>query len=289
MFIRLFHGLSTGFKPTATSAYIADIVSPQERGVSMGILGVFTSSGMAIGPMVGPWISANWGINSLFYISSFISFLSVAVIFGMKETLSNKERLRVNHLRITPADFFEKNVLPVAITFLLTVIPFGIILTLIPDFSDSLGIENRGVFFSIYVGASLAIRLIAGKVSDKHGRVPVLIVASFTLGVSMIMLALTQTTFLFYASALLFGLASGMNSPTIFAWNIDRSHPEHRGRGMATLYMFLEFGIGAGALLGGFTFNNNLNNLPYAFGLGATTAFLATAYLIWFRAKKALR
>ncbi|MEZ4687913.1 MAG: MFS transporter [Bacteroidia bacterium] len=40
LMLRFFHGFSTGFKPTASSAYLADIVAVERRGRSMGVLGV---------------------------------------------------------------------------------------------------------------------------------------------------------------------------------------------------------------------------------------------------------
>jgi MFS family permease len=37
--LRFFHGFSTGFKPTGTSAYVADVVPADRRGEAMGTLG----------------------------------------------------------------------------------------------------------------------------------------------------------------------------------------------------------------------------------------------------------
>ena len=51
--LRLFHGFSTGTKPTATSAYVADVVPVSRRGEAMGGLGLFTATGMSLGPVVG--------------------------------------------------------------------------------------------------------------------------------------------------------------------------------------------------------------------------------------------
>lgn len=282
LFLRLFHGFSTGFKPTATAAYISDIVSPKERGEAMGVYGVFASSGMAIGPMIGSYASTYIGINGVFYLSAFMSFLSVAVIVGMKETLKDKQNMQTKFLKVKFSDFYEKDVFPVALTFLLTTIPFGIILTLIPDLSDHLGVSNRGTFFSIFVVSSITVRFIAGKVSDKYGRVPVLITSSFLIGLSITIISMANSTSMFYFGGILFGLAAGMNSPTIFAWTIDRSNELHRGRAMSTLYIFLEFGIGSGAAISGFIYANDPEMFNYAFGFGAFTAFVACAYLIHF-------
>ena len=74
LFLRLLHGFSTGFKPTGTSAYIADIMPFNRRGEAMGLHGLVGSLGMAIGPALGSWIALTFSINTLFYTSSAFAF-----------------------------------------------------------------------------------------------------------------------------------------------------------------------------------------------------------------------
>src|SRR5215211_5262011 len=69
LMLRLFHGFSTGFKPTATAAYIADVIPFSRWGEAMGIHGLCFSTGLAIGPAIGSLITAYYSINVLFYCS----------------------------------------------------------------------------------------------------------------------------------------------------------------------------------------------------------------------------
>jgi MFS family permease len=124
------------------------------------------------------------------------------------------------------------------------------------------------------------VRIVAGKISDRYGRVSVLRVSSFLLTVAMIVIGLATTSFAFYAGAVLFGLSTGMSSPTVSAWTVDLSHSEHRGRAMATMYIALEAGIGLGALLSGWIYNNNPAMFSYAFWSAGFFSFLAFIYLI---------
>ncbi|MBC8083587.1 MAG: MFS transporter, partial [Hymenobacter sp.] len=75
LLLRLLHGFSTGFKPTGTAAYIADIVPAERRGEAMGLVGLTGTLGMAIGPMLGTFIGEHFTINTLFYISSGVALL----------------------------------------------------------------------------------------------------------------------------------------------------------------------------------------------------------------------
>jgi len=71
----------------------------------------------------------------------------------------------------------------------------------------------------------------------------------------------------------------GMLSPTATAWTIDLSHPEHRGKAMATMYIALEAGIGIGALIAGWLFISDFAMIPIIFYSCATITVMALVYL----------
>lgn len=284
--LRLVHGLATGFKPTGTAAYIADIIPREKRGEALGILGVFLSLGMAAGPAIGSPIAIYLSLNTMFYVSSVLGLLSVVVLFGMKESLPKTERFSLSLLKISPGEVLEPNVYFPALIMILSAFSFGMVLTIIPDFSTHLGLQNKGIFFTYFTLSSIAVRIFAGKASDKYGRRVVLLIALIMLLIAMILLGFTRTYFTFIIAAIFFGQASGMTSPTIFAWTIDLASDEHRGRAMSTLYIALEIGIGLGALYSGWAYGNNPANFAKTFWSGAMLALVAVIILIRFRHQK---
>jgi MFS family permease len=283
--LRLLHGFSTGFKPTGTAAFIADIIPLERRGEAMGLLGVAGSLGMAAGPALGPLITAATSLNTLFYCSSGLALLSLAVQGTMTETLPQAQRQKFSWslLRLNWNEILEPQVMAPAVVTLLCLFPFGSILTVVPDQSEALGLAGRskGLFYTCYTLASLVVRLLAGRASDKYGRVPVLRWSTALLAVSLGLLTLVEHSVpLFLGSAVLFGFATGLNSPTLYAWTIDLSHPERRGRAVATMYIALEAGIGLGALLGGWLFSNHLPRLPYVHAMSLALVLGALVYLL---------
>lgn len=284
--LRLIHGMSTGFKPTATSAYVGDIAPFSRRGEAMGILGMFGSLGMAAGPAIGSWVALHFGYTWMFYCSSAFALLSIVVVMKMPETLMVRERFRWSLLKLKWKDVLEPRAFPSAITMLLTAFSFGTILTLIPDLSKHLGIINKGIFFSIFTISSLIIRLIAGKLSDIYGRVPILLLGCLVYGVTMIVIGMGTELWIFYLGSFTFGVASGLSSPTIFAWTIDLADDRHRGRAMATMFIALEAGIGIGGVFAGYSYNNNPDNFVISFSISGILAFLAAFYLVWYLIQK---
>ncbi len=281
LLLRFFHGFSTGFKPTGTSAYIADIVPVHRRGEAMGYSGLFGSIGMAAGPSLGPKITAAFGLNTMFYTSSVLALLSVIILIGMKETLSNKQRFHPRLLKVNKDEILEPRVFNPSLVFMLTAFSFGAALTLMPDLAIEVGFDqdDKGVFFGVFVVSSLLIRIVAGKASDKFGRVIVLKIAAFAIVIADIMVAFTTTQPMLIASSIAFGIAVGMNTPTIYAWTIDLSLDSARGKGIATMYIALEIGIGLGAYIAGHIYSNEAENLRTAFLACAGMAFLAFLFL----------
>lgn len=281
LLLRFFHGFSTGFKPTGTAAYVSDIAPAHRRAEAMGMVGLFSTIGLAIGPAIGGYITPIWGITIMFQVSAVFALLSVVILAGgMRETLKDKQGFSLAALKITKSEVFEPLVMaPVIITFL-TYMSYGALFTLIPDFSAHLGIENKGLFYTFFTAASIGIRLTAGKVSDKYGRLPVLKISSLTMAFAVFVLAVSTTPAMMLTAAVIYGISVGLNSPAITAWTIDLGNPLYKGRALASMYISMEAGIGLGAYLSAFIFHNDPHYFSVTFYATAVVTLLASVYLV---------
>ena len=204
----------------------------------------------------------------------------------MKETLKEKESFNFSMLRIRRSDIFEPAVFQPSIVMILTTLAFGTVVTLAPDFSDFLGIKNRGLFFIVFTSSSLLVRVIGGRLSDRFGRTAVLKFSTTIIFISMLILGFSTTQPMFFVGAFFFGIGYGLNSPTLFAWTIDLSPDESRGKGVATIFIFLEIGIGLGALISGTVYQGIPERFPAIFVSTGIFSLFAFVYLQFFRKKK---
>ncbi|GGN11251.1 MFS transporter [Dyadobacter beijingensis] len=280
LLLRLVHGFSTGFKPTGTAAYVADIVPVNRRGEAMGIHGMCMSVGSAFGPAIGSMISQAFSLNALFYTSSLLAFLSIAILLNMKETLQEKQKLSLKSFQITWRDVFEPDVFSPALITFLCYFGFGAVSTVTPDFSGYLGLQNRGLYFMMFTISSIMVRLFAGKISDRHGRMPVTIVGCIILIMAMVITGYAESVTVFLTGAAFFGVAMGILSPVLSAWTVDLSGEHNRGRAIATMFISLEAGIGLGAFLSAELFDNQRENLPLVFFSMAAFALAALSYTV---------
>lgn len=280
LLLRFFHGFSTGFTPTGLTAYTADIIPMSRRGEAMGILSTFGTIGMSGGLALGSPIVNNFSIEAMFYCSSAMALVSILIVFRMKETLAERHKPDIKLLKIHKRDFLEPRVMAPCMVMLLTAFSFGSVLTVIPDFNEYLGIRNKGLFFTIFTLSSIVVRLLAGRVSDKYGREVVLKVSTATLAIAMLLVGLSTLPIHLLSTGVLFGLAHGMTSPTLFAWATDRADDRYKGRAISSLYIFMEAGIGLGALLSGFIYANKTDNFPITFFTCSILALLAFTFLM---------
>jgi len=275
--LRFFHGFSTGFKPTGTSAYVADIVPDGRRGEAMGTLGICLSLGASSSPPLGSWLVKQYDINAMFYASAVFAVLSMLILMGLTETLREKQPFSLSLLKVGRQDVFDPLALPAAVVMICCYISYGVILTLVPDLSDKLGVENRGTFFTIFTLASVSTRFSAGKVSDRLGRVPVLKASALLIAIAMIAFAMADSKPQLYLASVLFGLGNGVFSPAINAWTVDLGDPGRKGRALATMYISLEIAIGGGALVAGWF----AANLAGVFYFAAVASLMGWVYLTW--------
>lgn len=279
--LRFLHGFSAGFFPTGATALLTDILPSDKRGKGMGIWGTFISLGIGAGQGLGSIISKEVGINNLFMIASLVAVLSGVLIVTIMETLQNKQKFKPEFLKVGIHEVFEPSVMPSAIVMFLSASCSGVIFVLTPEMSKFLNIENKGWFFIFYVLTTILVRLFFSSVSDRIGRRKTLLIGMSFLAISMVLIGLSYDLLTYTLASIIFGIATGITSPTIFAWTADLSHPERRGVGSGTMFIALELGIMFGSITTLLTYDNKLSSIPISFMFGLVMALTAIVYLVW--------
>ncbi len=156
-------------------------------------------------------------------------------------------------------------------TVFLDLLGFGIILPFLPYFVLELGASGvgLGVILTSYSLAQLLGAVVLGRLSDRHGRRPILLMSLAGASLAMALSGLATTLFLLAAARGLAGLFGGSIS-TAQAYIADVTQPRERARYMG----FLGAAIGLGFVVGP-AFGVLLDSL----GLGFAGAAFAAAGL----------
>jgi MFS family permease len=284
--LRFFHGFSTGFFPTGATALITDIIPANKRGAAMGIWGTFISLGMGVGQGFSTFTVDHFGANGMFFCALGLVVISYSLLFYTAETLVHSERFKFKMLALKKDEIIERNVIPVAIVMLMSSICSGIIFVLTPDISENLALNNKGSFFIYSVLSTIVVRLISGGISDRIGRRQTLLIGMTLLAVSMYLVGTASTAFTFQIASVLFGISTGICSPTLFAWTADLSPENRRGIGAGTMFIALELGICLGSIITNVLYQNKKANIELVFYFGTCAVLATMAYLVWHLVKR---
>lgn len=281
LLLRFLHGFAAGFLPTGATALVTDILPAEKRGMGMGIWGTFSSVGIGFGQIFAASIVDNFGLNGLFLLSSILAIISGFMVMTVSESLEKPQAFKTEFLKVSWNDVFEPTVMPAAVVMFCQAISSGIVFAVTADISGYLDIENKGWFFGFYMVSTICIRVFSGGLSDKIGRR-----ASLVIGLSFMVLAMTMIGFstsvgMYSAGSVIFGIATGISSPTLFAWTADLSPSNRRGVGAGTLFIALETGIMIGSFSLFLTYNNSFSSIPTVFLFGASFSLIAIFYLLW--------
>lgn len=278
--LRFAHGLSAGFAPTGATALLTDILPPGRKGAAMGLWGTFISLGIGVGQALGSYIFERSNFDTLFMTSAAFGILALLLLSPIKETLPEQQAFQWRQLLIKWEDVVEPSVKPAALIMLLTAISSGLIFVLTPDYSTYLGIANKGYFFGIYVLSTIGIRLVFSSLSDRIGRRETMVIGCSLLVLSMVLLGYADDVWSYSFAAVIFGLATGISSPTLFAWTADLSLAHRRGTGSGTLFIALEIGILIGSGLTFLFYKNTIESARHCLFIAAGFGVIALLILL---------
>lgn len=283
LLLRLLHGMSTGFRPTGTTAFLTDITPLNRRGEALGYLGVAGNAGMAGGPAIGSWLTVEFGYDTMFLASSIFGLAALILTLRLPESLPQSRRVRLADLNVFNGPVLDWSSWPSSLFLLPVAFAFGTFLTISPDFVGSLGYVYKGTFNSIIVVASISMRLVAGKASDRYGRVPLLIVGAALMAVGMMGLSMATDKWTASIAGIIYGMSVGINMPTIFAWTADLARPGKVALALGTMLMALELGIGVGAVFSGSMFQGDLGKIPGLYAVAGALGFFSLILMLIFR------
>lgn len=147
---------------------------------------------------------------------------------------------------------------------------FGLRSALVPLFvveGMRQGASLTGWGFLVAAVVQGALLLYAGRMTDRRGRRPALLIGSVTSLVGMVMLASSTQMWVFFAAMVVFGLSGAFLGPAPTAVIGDVTKGQPGGSVVAASQMVSDFGAIVGPLLAGLALDRS--GFPAAFALGA--------------------
>jgi MFS family permease len=173
----------------------------------------------------------------------------------------------------------NRNLLIVALVALVNMLGYGIIIPLMYSYSHKFGLSDfqNGLLFAVFSICQFISTPLIGRLSDKYGRRPLLLISILGTALSFITMAFAPSAaFLFLARAL-DGLTAG-NIPVIFAVISDTTKPEERAKAFGLIGSAFSFGFIFGPAIAAFTVGYG-EAIPFIIAAAIT---IVAAIIMWF-------
>ena len=181
----------------------------------------------------------------------------------------------------------SKKVLPVLfLVMFLVMVGFGIIIPVLPFLAEEVGgtPTELGFLMAVYSIMQLLFAPMWGRLSDRIGRKPVMIIGIAGLAISFFIMAMAESLWGLFLARIIGGILSSANMPTAMAYVADITTEEDRGKGMGIIGAATGLGFILGPAIGGVFSDTNLS-LPFVI---AGISSVVTCILVVFILKESL-
>lgn len=148
----------------------------------------------------------------------------------------------------------NRNLLIIALIALVNMLGYGIVIPILYAYSKKYGLTDfqNGLLFAIYSICQFISTPLIGRLSDKYGRRPTLLLSIIGTVVSFFMMAFAPGPIFLFIARAIDGLTAG-NIPVVFAVISDSTKPEERAKAFGFIGSAFSFGFVFGPAISAFT------------------------------------
>lgn len=251
---RFFQGVGAASLGSLNTTIIGDLYSGHRLSEAMGYNGGVLNIGTATYPAIGGLL-ALFGWNYPFLLPITAVPVGILVIVSLNNPEPERRQNLKEYLKSTWKSFQNKEVAGLFTASLITfIILYGTALTYFPFFMKQ-SFDSSAVIIGLFMSAmSVASGLISsqlGKLSKKYAKKRLLITAFILYTLSLTMLPFVQNIWMVLIPAFIYGMANGLNIPTIQGLLASLSPLEYRAAFMSANGMVLRLGQTLGPIIMG--------------------------------------
>lgn len=177
--------------------------------------------------------------------------------------------------------FQNRNLLVIAVIAVVNALGYGIIIPILYSYSQKFGLNDfqNGLLFSLFSVCQFIATPFIGRMSDKYGRKPLLLISLAGTAVSFLLMAFAPSAIWLFIARALDGITAG-NIPVASAVISDTTAPQDRAKGFGIIGAAFGFGFVFGPAISAITVGWNAA-VPFVIAAVVTVvAILLTAIVL---------
>ncbi|HEX7767588.1 MAG TPA: MFS transporter [Nitrospira sp.] len=284
--LRFVHGLATAIFAPSALATVAELYR-ERRGAALGTYTACTQSGALLGPFIGGYLAHVAGFDFAFVAAGVCGCIAIVLFYSLHLDVATP-RVHQKGMRPLLAEMWKgfamvaknRKVLITSATDGAKMIANGALMAFLPLYGLTVGLNpgEVGLLFSVQAGTSFFSKPIMGRVSDRVGRQPLIIIGLLICAATFVCIPHVSIFALLLLLSAGFGFGEAVVSSSSSAFVADSSEFKTLGAGMGMQGTIGDIGHASGPLLAGIL----IANMSYA---GAFTIIaslqVAAAGVFW--------
>lgn len=243
---RLLQGCGQAFTATCCLALAADSLPADRFGVGIGTFTLAQAVCQAIGPTIGLTLAKHLGYQTAFAVASASTCLAVVAALLVKAPARERGKFRISAKSIVAPEA----IFPASLIFLLQM-TFCNINSFLVIYAELQGVENIGLFYTVYAVAMLIAPRTVGKLADKLGTTRAVLPAMLCFAVSFLLLSIARSLPVFLLAAVVSAFGYGAAQPAVQALGMKSVPQSRRGAASGTSYIGQDLGNLLGPIVAG--------------------------------------
>ena len=243
---RMLHGASLAFSNTSTSTIATDIIPKPRFAEGMGMFGLATALATAVAPALGLALMDYMGFTMLFLFAA-VSIVIALILFLIMKV----PKVEVEKKPLNLKGLIDKDAVPASATALVFMLTYGALENFTAKFAAEQNLPSGGIFFAVMAVALLLTRLLAGKVTGRHGESFFAYSCNAAMLIAFLLMGLFPNVVTYLLAAVLAGFGFGGLEPALQSMAVAIAPPERRGSANSTFLCAYDIGIGVGGGIAG--------------------------------------
>ena len=286
---RFIQGASQGCIMALGLVMVSDTLPADKLGKGIGVFTLCQALAQAVGPSIGLSMKDSLGFSMTFFIGTITMVIGLAAGFLIRETVKNE-----GSYKLTVENVIAKEAIPASVLILILQGAYCSISSFIAIYGGLRGVNEIGLYFTVYAIGLLATRPVSGVLIDKIGYEIVLIVGIAFFAISFLTIGLATNLWMFLLAAVFAALGYGVCQPTLNYICMRCVPPERRGAASCTGNIAMSIGFlvavtAAGYVVDGITAATGNQTLGYSRMYMLMTVPVAVALIYFFLTRKKIR
>jgi len=284
--LRFLHGLATAIFAPSALATVAELYR-ERRGAALGTYTACTQSGSLLGPFLGGYLIHAAGFSTAFITSGIFGCIGMLLFYSLHLDVVVPQR-KEQGMAVVLAEMWKgfaavaknRKVLITSVTDAAKMIANGALMAFLPLYGVSAGLNpgEVGLLFTMQAGTSFFSKPIMGRVSDRVGRQPLIVLGLCICAGTFVCIPFVSLFPILLLLSAGFGFGEAVVSSSSSALVADSSEFKRLGAGMGMQGTIMDIGHASGPLLAGLLIANL--SYPMAFAIIAGIQLVA-AGVFW--------